>query len=114
MDITTEGFGFMLAFGDLVWVPFTYSLQARFIATRPEPIGLPIPALVGIVALNMIGYVIFRQSNSEKDAFRNGKMPNAKVIKTSKPGRNLLVEVLLPHPVTGPCRTRRQVLSCKV
>ena len=27
MDITTDGFGFMLAFGDLVWVPFTYSLQ---------------------------------------------------------------------------------------
>ena len=29
MDITTDGFGHMLAFGDLSWVPFTYSLQAR-------------------------------------------------------------------------------------
>ena len=29
MDITTDGFGFMLAFGDLAWVPFTYSLQVR-------------------------------------------------------------------------------------
>ena len=29
MDITTDGFGFMLVFGDLVWVPFTYSLQVR-------------------------------------------------------------------------------------
>lgn len=28
MDITTDGFGFMLAFGDLCWVPFTYTLQA--------------------------------------------------------------------------------------
>ena len=27
MDITTDGFGFMLAFGDLAWVPFTYTLQ---------------------------------------------------------------------------------------
>ena len=27
MDITTDGFGFMLAFGDLTWVPFIYSLQ---------------------------------------------------------------------------------------
>jgi delta14-sterol reductase/lamin-B receptor len=26
MDVTTDGFGFMLAFGDLAWVPFTYSL----------------------------------------------------------------------------------------
>lgn len=34
-DVTTDGFGFMLAFGDLVWVPFTYSLQARYILVRP-------------------------------------------------------------------------------
>lgn len=32
MDITSDGFGFMLAFGDLAWVPFTYSLQARYLA----------------------------------------------------------------------------------
>lgn len=32
MDITSEGFGFMLAFGDLVWLPFTYGLQAKYIA----------------------------------------------------------------------------------
>ena len=31
MDITTDGFGYMLAFGDLSWVPFTYSLQARIL-----------------------------------------------------------------------------------
>mmetsp|Transcript_13963 Transcript_13963/g.37827 ORF Transcript_13963/g.37827 Transcript_13963/m.37827 type:complete len:361 (-) Transcript_13963:827-1909(-) len=29
MDVTTDGFGFMLSFGDLAWVPFTYSLQVR-------------------------------------------------------------------------------------
>ena len=29
MDITTDGFGFMLCFGDLAWVPFIYTLQAR-------------------------------------------------------------------------------------
>ena len=34
MDITTDGFGYMLAFGDLAWVPFTYSLQARPYAPR--------------------------------------------------------------------------------
>jgi len=31
MDVTTDGFGFMLAFGDLAWVPFTYSLQTRYL-----------------------------------------------------------------------------------
>ena len=36
MDITTDGFGFMLVFGDLVWVPFTYTMQARYLATVPD------------------------------------------------------------------------------
>jgi Delta14-sterol reductase len=34
MDIASEGFGYMLAFGDLVWLPFTYSLQAKYIAEQ--------------------------------------------------------------------------------
>ena len=38
MDITTDGFGFMLAFGDLTWVPFTYSLQARYLVDHPQVI----------------------------------------------------------------------------
>jgi Delta14-sterol reductase len=29
MDVTTDGFGFMLAFGDLAWVPFIYTLQVK-------------------------------------------------------------------------------------
>jgi hypothetical protein len=36
MDITTDGFGFMLAFGDLAWVPFIYTLQARYLVDHPE------------------------------------------------------------------------------
>ena len=36
MDITTDGLGFMLVFGDLVWVPFTYCLQARYLADHPS------------------------------------------------------------------------------
>lgn len=35
MDITSDGFGFMLAFGDLTWVPFTYSLQSKFLTHHP-------------------------------------------------------------------------------
>lgn len=58
MDITTEGFGFMLAFGDLCWLPFVYSLQARYLVTN-DP-GLPIWALAAISCVNMLGYVIFR------------------------------------------------------
>jgi hypothetical protein len=36
MDITTDGFGFMLSFGDLTWVPFTFSTQARFLVDYPQ------------------------------------------------------------------------------
>lgn len=68
MDITTDGFGFMLAFGDLSWVPFTYSLQARYLVEHdPHLSG---PALLGIVLLYTVGFLIFRGANSQKDAFR--------------------------------------------
>ena len=49
MDITTDGFGFMLVFGDLVWVPFTYSLQARYLLEHP--VALSAPAIAAILAL---------------------------------------------------------------
>ena len=68
MDITTDGFGFMLAFGDLAWVPFTYSLQARFLTHNHPELGRS--HLAAIWILNFCGYALFRLSNSEKDTFR--------------------------------------------
>ncbi|KAJ3317297.1 erg24, C-14 sterol reductase [Boothiomyces sp. JEL0866] len=68
MDITTDGFGFMLVFGDLVWVPFTYSLQARYLSLFP--VDLSAQFLVFIFALNLFGLYVFRSSNSEKNQFR--------------------------------------------
>lgn len=68
MDIVHDGFGFMLVFGDLCWVPFTYSLQARFLVDYPT--HLTYVAVLGILLLNTIGYVIFRGSNSQKNLFR--------------------------------------------
>lgn len=68
MDITTDGFGFMLAFGDLSWVPFVYTLQARFLAATPIDLGNL--SVVGIVALKVLGYWAFRGSNLQKDRFR--------------------------------------------
>ncbi|OQR98794.1 hypothetical protein ACHHYP_07835 [Achlya hypogyna] len=68
MDITTDGFGFMLAFGDMTWVPFTYTLQARYLVDR-DP-HLSTASLVAIMLLNVLGYAIFRGANAQKDAFR--------------------------------------------
>ena len=68
MDVVHDGFGFMLAFGDLCWVPFTYSMQARFLVDYPT--NLSPAATFIIVVLNTIGYCLFRWSNSQKDQFR--------------------------------------------
>ena len=50
MDIVHDGFGFMLAFGDLVWVPFLYSLQARY--ALEHSVEWSIPMLVAFLALH--------------------------------------------------------------
>jgi len=75
MDITTDGFGFMLSLGDLAWVPFTYSLQARYLAFHPTELSPA--AIAGIVGLQSVGYYIFRTSNGEKNDFRLGKNPKS-------------------------------------
>ncbi|XP_032694624.1 delta(14)-sterol reductase LBR isoform X1 [Lontra canadensis] len=92
MDITHDGFGFMLAFGDLVWVPFIYSLQAFYLVNHPNEVSWPMASL--IIALKLCGYVIFRCANSQKNAFRKNpsdpKLAHLKTIHTST-GKNLLV-----------------------
>ncbi|CAI5770893.1 lamin-B receptor [Podarcis lilfordi] len=74
MDIIHDGFGFMLAFGDLVWVPFLYSLQAFYLVKHPNELSWL--SASAIVALNILGYYIFRGANSQKNIFRrNPKDP---------------------------------------
>jgi len=75
MDITTDGFGFMLAIGDLAWVPFTYTLQARYLAFNP--VRLSALSVIGIMATEATGYYIFRSRNWEKDSFRSGRNPRS-------------------------------------
>uniref|UniRef100_A0A8C4FCV2 Delta(14)-sterol reductase LBR n=1 Tax=Dicentrarchus labrax TaxID=13489 RepID=A0A8C4FCV2_DICLA len=92
MDLMHDGFGFMLAFGDLVWVPFTYTLQAYYLVSHPNLLSLP--ALAAIVTLKLVGFYIFRKSNSEKNAFRRNpsdpKLSHLKTIPTAT-GKSLLV-----------------------
>jgi Delta14-sterol reductase len=67
-DIKHEKFGWMLAWGDLVWVPFTYTIQAYYLVDHLH--ALSPAATAGIVALNMAGYAVFRASNIQKHRFR--------------------------------------------
>lgn len=68
-DIKHERFGWMLAWGNLVWVPFVYTIQAHYLVSHPH--DLSVAATAGIVALNMVGYVIFRSANLQKHRFRD-------------------------------------------
>lgn len=85
MDIIHDGFGFMLAFGDLVWVPFIYSFQAFYLVSHPNEVSWPMASL--IIVLKLCGYVIFRGANSQKNAFRRNpsdpKLAHLKTIHTS-------------------------------
>ncbi|KAA6429999.1 MAG: sterol reductase [Trebouxia sp. A1-2] len=86
MDIVHDGFGFMLAFGDLVWVPFTYSLQARYLVDHPQAISNV--GLLGILGLKAVGYCAFRGANSQKDTFRNDhNHPSVRHLQTLKTER---------------------------
>ena len=74
-DIKNERFGWMLVWGDLVWVPFTYTLQAYYLLKHPH--DLPLWGTAGLVILNLLGYGIFRGANWQKHLFR--KDPDAPV-----------------------------------
>ncbi|AOA61200.1 C-14 sterol reductase [Komagataella phaffii CBS 7435] len=89
MDIATDGFGFMLAFGDLTLVPFTYSLQSRYLVLKPVHLGLFNMILICILAFT--GYYIFHSANSQKSKFRQGLLPSMKSIETET-GSKLLVD----------------------
>jgi len=92
MDITTDGFGFMLAFGDLVWVPFLYSQQTRYLSTHPKQLGTL--GLVEVGAVLLVAFSIFRLSNSQKNTFRTNpndpSVAHLKYIET-KAGTRLLI-----------------------
>ncbi len=75
MDIKHENFGWMLCWGDTVWVPFTYTLQAMYLVDHLH--DLPWWGTVGIVGVKALGYFIFRSVNSQKDNFRRD--PGARV-----------------------------------
>jgi len=71
MDITTDGFGWMLVFGDLCWVPFTYCTQARFLVDHI--VDLSWLHLLLILGVKAIGFIIFRGSNGQKNQFRTDR-----------------------------------------
>lgn len=90
MDTTIDGLGFMLVFGDISLVPFTYTLQTRFLADHPVDLG--VWRSLAIVGVYVTGILIFRFSNNEKNRFKAGD-PSTAHLKyiTAESGSKLLV-----------------------
>ncbi|KAH6998909.1 Delta(14)-sterol reductase [Ilyonectria robusta] len=92
IDITNDGFGFMLSFGDIVWLPFVYSLPVRYLSVHPLSLG-PL-GIAGMLSLIGLGFYIFRSANNEKNRFRTNpddpRVAHLKYLQTKR-GSKLLI-----------------------
>lgn len=68
LDISHDHFGWMFSFGDLVWLPATYTLQALYLVHNP--IQLPTDMALKVLCIGLFGFYIFCASNNEKDRFK--------------------------------------------
>lgn len=69
IDIHHDHFGWMLAWGDCVWLPYMYTLQALFLVFNPVELSLPYALFV--LSLGLVGFYIFASANNQKDLFRS-------------------------------------------
>ena len=69
IDTMYEGFGFMLCFGDLAWVPFLFSVQAKYLLEHPNP--LPWYCLVAIVIVNGRFLTHFKMTDPHRLVVKN-------------------------------------------
>ncbi len=68
IDIAHDHFGFYLAWGDTVWLPFMYTLQSFYLVKNPVQLEPTIAA--SVLALGFGGYFVFRSVNAQKNDFR--------------------------------------------
>ncbi|MEM9067667.1 MAG: hypothetical protein AAGE52_04150 [Myxococcota bacterium] len=82
-DIIAEHFGFMLTWGDLVYVPFLYSLVGWWVLPHGWVLengtwrheAWPLWALASLLGFHVFSHWVFRGSNWQKDRFKRD--PNA-------------------------------------
>jgi 7-dehydrocholesterol reductase len=81
IDIHHDHFGWMLAWGDLVWLPYMYTLQGFYLVYNP--VELSTAYALFVLCVGLTGYAIFHAANRQKDRFRKGELPGAKSIPVS-------------------------------
>lgn len=74
-DIIAERLGFMLVFGDLVWIPFTFSIQGWWLLRND--VELTKAGIIANCLVFLIGYRVFRGANKQKHVFK--KNPKAHI-----------------------------------
>ncbi|KAH7663491.1 Delta(14)-sterol reductase protein [Dioscorea alata] len=73
-DIIAERLGFMLVFGDLVFIPFTFSIQGWWLLKNK--VILSKAAVITNCLVFLVGYCVFRGANKQKHIFKkNPKAP---------------------------------------
>jgi 7-dehydrocholesterol reductase len=68
IDIHHDHFGWMLAWGDCVWLPYMYTLQGLYLVFNP--IELSPTYAISVLAIGLFGFWIFASANNQKDKFR--------------------------------------------
>ncbi|XP_020592756.1 delta(14)-sterol reductase [Phalaenopsis equestris] len=74
-DVIAESLGFMLVFGDLVFIPFTFSIQGWWLLGNKVELSKVAAFMDCLIFL--IGYLIFRGANKQKHVFK--KDPKAPI-----------------------------------
>ncbi|KAM3325016.1 delta(14)-sterol reductase isoform X1 [Capsicum chacoense] len=74
-DIIAERLGFMLVFGDLVFIPFTFSIQGWWLLSNK--VELTTAAIIANCLVFLVGYLVFRGANKQKHMFK--KDPKAPI-----------------------------------
>eukprot|EP00062_Callorhinchus_milii_P024351 gi/632984164/ref/XP_007909004.1/ PREDICTED: lamin-B receptor-like [Callorhinchus milii] len=91
-EITKESIGFLMVFGEIVWIPFTSSLPVNYLYYNSQELSyLQVTAISTLFA---VGFFIYLKSNQQKNNFRKDPHDKAfahlKTINTTS-GKKLLV-----------------------
>jgi len=70
-DVISENLGFMLVWGDLVYVPFLYSLPGWWLVSQTEPFAAW--QWVGLSAFFFFALWVFREANWQKERFKQDR-----------------------------------------
>ena len=71
IDIAHDHFGFYLGWGCFAWLPTMYTLQTQYLGQQDPSTSPSTAYLVGVAAVGLLGYSLFRSVNSQKENARS-------------------------------------------